>query len=123
MAVLRVDHPDGSIANQKSFKIPAEPDYLAMMVNRTDHSLGNAAPVKQWGGGKLSLGGEVFKEGDELRIVFTTEVDCYVTIFNIVEDGTVTMLLPNRFRRDNFIKSGTNLVFPGNSEKEKGFRY
>lgn len=117
---LRILQPNGSITSQKTFQIPSEPDYLAMMVNRRDHSLINAVPTARWGGGEVYLGKAVFEEGDEITLRFTPTVDCYVTVFNVVEDGTVTMLLPNRFRMDTFIKAGSSLEFPGILERQKG---
>jgi hypothetical protein len=117
---LKVQNRDGTVLNQRTFQVPAEPDYLVMMVNRRDHSLVNAVPTARWGGGNLSLGKEVFREGDEINIRFSSTVDSYVTVFNIIEDGTVTMLLPNRFRKDTFVKAGTSLVFPMALERQRG---
>jgi hypothetical protein len=117
---LRVTTALGTITNQKTFDIPADADYEAMMVSRVDNTLVNVVPVKSWGGGELSISKEVFREGDEVDITFIPKVDCYVTVFNIVEDGTVTVLLPNRFRRDGYARGGAKLVFPGHSEKDNG---
>ena len=41
-------------------------------------------------------------------------------MFNIIEDGTVTVLLPNRFRQDSYAKGGASLIFPGHIEKDNG---
>jgi hypothetical protein len=117
---IKVQRSDGVVINQKTFQVPTEADYLAMMVNRRDHSLVNAVPAARWGGGSLSLNKYVFREGDEIDIQFSSTVDAYITVFNIIEDGTVTMLLPNRFRKDTFVKAGTSLVFPMALEKQRG---
>ena len=62
----------------------------------------------------------VFKEGDLIEIKVTPSRDCYVNIFNILEDETVLILFPNRFNRNNFVKANTTLVFPDAADQKRG---
>lgn len=61
---------------------------------------------------KLSLSKTDLKDGDELKIFYQTNVDCYIYIFSIAADGSVTLLLPNSIHKDNFIKSETVYEYP-----------
>ena len=41
--------------------------------------------------------------------------DCYLTLTDVDERGEGTVLLPNRFQPDNFIRAGVPVQFPGSS--------
>jgi hypothetical protein len=62
----------------------------------------------------------VFKEGDLIEIKVTPSRDCYVNIFNILEDEKVLVLFPNRFRRNGFVAANTTLVFPDEADRKRG---
>ena len=66
------------------------------------------------------LNRNVFKEGDLIEIKVTPSRDCYLSIFNILEDETVIILFPNRFRTNNFVKANTTFTFPGDADRKKG---
>ncbi|KAF0121515.1 MAG: hypothetical protein FD151_1213 [bacterium] len=68
---------------------------------------------------KVSLSKADLKEGDEVRIFYQANKECYVCIFSVAADGSVTLLLPNSINRDNFIKSGTAYEFPTAESKIK----
>jgi len=61
---------------------------------------------------KLSLSKADLKEGDEVKIFYQANKDCYVYIFSIAADGSVTLLMPNRIYQDNYIKANTTYEFP-----------
>lgn len=65
---------------------------------------------------------EVYKQGDDIEIQVTPTKDCYISIFNILEDETVLILIPNRFRQNNFVKANTTFVFPDQNDRRKGIR-
>ena len=71
---------------------------------------------------QASINRQVFKEGDDVEIKVIPTKDCYITIFNILEDDKVIKLVPNRFRKDNFVKCKEALVFPDESDKRRGIR-
>ncbi len=62
----------------------------------------------------------VYKQGDLIELQVTPSKDCYLTIFNVLEDETVIVLFPNRFNQNNFIKANTQFIFPGNNDRKKG---
>jgi hypothetical protein len=61
---------------------------------------------------RASLSKDVLREGEETKIVYQAEDDCYVYIFSVADDGSVTLLLPNSFFRDNRLKGKTAYEFP-----------
>ena len=61
---------------------------------------------------KASLSRTVLTEGEEVKIFFQASIDCYVYIFSVGADGSVTLLLPNSINKDNFILAGNAYAFP-----------
>ena len=62
----------------------------------------------------------VFKEGDHIELQITPTKDAYITVFNILEDQIVLILIPNRFKANNFIKANNTLIFPSEDDRRKG---
>jgi len=52
------------------------------------------------------------KEGDDVRIMYEVNSDCYVYIFSVAADGSVTLLHPNSNMPDNFTREGRAYQFP-----------
>ncbi len=61
---------------------------------------------------RASLSKEILREGEEAKIFYQAQEDCYVYIFSVADDGSVTLLLPNAFSRDNHVKARTAYEFP-----------
>ena len=61
---------------------------------------------------KVSLSKTDLKQGDEVKIFYQASADCYVYIFSVAADGSVTLLLPNSMNQDNYIQSGKAYEFP-----------
>ncbi|MBI5874543.1 MAG: DUF4384 domain-containing protein [Deltaproteobacteria bacterium] len=61
---------------------------------------------------KLSLSKIELKEGEEVKIFYQAISDCYVYIFSVAADGSVTLLLPNSINADNSVKAGKGYQFP-----------
>ena len=62
----------------------------------------------------------VYREGDLIELQVTPSKDCYLTIFNVLEDETVIVLFPNRFNQNNFVKANAQFIFPGENDRRKG---
>jgi hypothetical protein len=60
----------------------------------------------------VSLSKTLLKEGEEVKIFYQANNDCYVYLFSVAADGSVTLLLPNGQERDNSVKGGTAFEFP-----------
>jgi hypothetical protein len=61
---------------------------------------------------KLSLAKSILKEGEETRVFYQSSADCYVYIFSIAADGSVTLLLPNSISKDNRVMQDKTYEFP-----------
>ena len=61
---------------------------------------------------KLALSKSVLKEGEETKIFYQSNNDCYVYIFSIAADGSVTLLLPNATHEDNHLVLNKAYEFP-----------
>lgn len=61
---------------------------------------------------KVALSKSVLKENEETKIIYQANTDCYVYIFSIAADGSVTLLLPNSTNRDNRIMLDKAYEFP-----------
>jgi hypothetical protein len=61
---------------------------------------------------KMNLNRTIYQSGDEMQITVQSGQDAHITIFNILEDDKVTVLLPNRFKLDRLVKKGEKTRFP-----------
>jgi hypothetical protein len=61
---------------------------------------------------KASLSKTALKEGEEVKIFFQVSHECYIYVFSVAADGSVTLLLPNQGNPDHRIQAGTGYVFP-----------
>lgn len=61
---------------------------------------------------KLSLSKTNLKEGEEVKVFYQASSDCYIYVFSVAADGSVTVLLPNSMSQDNHIKAGKAYEFP-----------
>src|SRR3972149_8500832 len=68
---------------------------------------------------KLSLSKTDLKEGEEVKIFYQASSDCYIYIFSVAADGSVTLLLPNSINHDNSIKASKTYQFPSDEDKIK----
>jgi len=61
---------------------------------------------------RVSLSKADLKEGADVKIFYQANVDCYVYIFSVAADGSVTLLLPNSMNQDNSINAEKAYKFP-----------
>ena len=71
---------------------------------------------------KARINRSVFKNGDESEIRVTSSQDAYLYIFNVTEDEQVTILVPNRFSPESFVKAGAEFVFPSEELTRRGIK-
>jgi hypothetical protein len=48
--------------------------------------------------------GATFKDGEELVVNFFSSADCYIKIYHIGVDGKASIIFPNKYYADNFIR-------------------
>jgi len=50
--------------------------------------------------------GATYLDGEDLVVDLTASRDCYIKIYHIDVNGRVSLILPNQYSRDNFIRGG-----------------
>jgi len=63
----------------------------------------------------LTSDADVYNPGDAPVFTIASPRDCYLTLTDVDQKGEGTVLLPNRFQQDNFIRAGVPVQFPGGS--------
>lgn len=71
---------------------------------------------------KASLNKTRFTAEQEMDIHISSNQDVFLHIFSIGQDDSVTVLLPNRFSKDNRVAAKSDFVFPSESQKSEGLR-
>lgn len=62
----------------------------------------------------------VFKDGDTLEIHIRSTRNCYLSIFNILEDQKIIQLFPNSLTGNNYLPADKNYAFPDSVDHKKG---
>lgn len=68
-----------------------------------------------------------YKVGDTPVFTVLAKKSCFLTLVNLDDKGTATVLLPNKFQQDNKVKAGQEIQFPGQKApfqfrmQDKGF--
>ncbi len=121
--------PHGKVIGQEIIKeeielIPAkdkgEAPYLAFKVTMRVNVIKEKGQIDVFFRLEAELNRTVFKEGDLIEIRVTPSRDCYLSIFNILEDETAIILFPNRFKQNNFVKANTPFAFPDDMDRKRG---
>lgn len=71
---------------------------------------------------EVYLNKKELRAGEEVRIIYKCSSDCYVNIFNISDDGAVTLLLPNRVKSNNFCERDRTYQFPSEEDRKRGIK-
>ncbi len=53
-----------------------------------------------------------FQMGEKVTFYFRSERDCYLNLVDVNSRGELTLLFPNRYQRDNFIRAGRTYQIP-----------
>lgn len=61
---------------------------------------------------KVALSKDVLKEDEETTVQYQASSDCYIYIFTVAADGSVTLLLPNAIQKDNRATKDKAYAFP-----------
>ena len=62
---------------------------------------------------KASLNQPAFYDGDDLELTLKVSRDCYITLLNVDSDGNITMVFPNGYSSNSFVKAGQTVNIPG----------
>lgn len=55
--------------------------------------------------------------GDSIRFHFRTNRDAYITLINVSANGSMSMIFPNSYTKNNFVKGGETTSVPSDSDK------
>ncbi|OAA31400.1 hypothetical protein AT15_07850 [Kosmotoga arenicorallina S304] len=61
--------------------------------------------------------GSLYKNGEAVKVFFKTNADAYVTIYDIMPDGKVQLIFPNKYDTNNFVKANKEYTLPTDSAK------
>lgn len=70
-------------------------------------------PIRNSDDLSLTSDRDSYRLGDTPVFTIVSPRDCFLTLTDIDERGEGTVLLPNTFQRDNFIRAGVPVQFPG----------
>ena len=62
------------------------------------------------------LEGGLWRVGDRIRICAKVDRKCFLSLVNIGTSGSITVLLPNRFRASSEVEADEIISFPGSSD-------
>lgn len=71
---------------------------------------------------KGDLNKSIFFANEEMVITVAASEAAYIHIFNVDQDNAVTVLFPNKFRRDNYVIGMKEFIFPDDDLREMGVR-
>lgn len=62
---------------------------------------------------ELSMGKKYdYRPGDTAELSVSSNQDCYLILLNVGSDGSMTLLYPNQFYKDNLVKKGQTVRIP-----------
>jgi len=61
---------------------------------------------------KASLSKSFLREGEDVKVFFEANSDCFIYIFSVAADGSVTLLLPNSLYPEHRAQAGAANIFP-----------
>jgi len=70
-----------------------------------------------------NLNRDYFKDGEEMGLFVKSSKDCYLTILNVCSNDSVYVIFPNKYRNNNFLKSGDNFILPNTKDKDIGLYF
>ncbi|OGR51177.1 MAG: hypothetical protein A2049_08940 [Elusimicrobia bacterium GWA2_62_23] len=70
---------------------------------------GEADPVFEL---KASLDKPAYYAGDDVNVKVSVSKDSYISVISCDEDGNASLVFPNRYAKDNFLKAGKELNIP-----------
>lgn len=63
-----------------------------------------------------------FQDNDEIQVHAKTNIDSYIHLFSISQDGMVSKLYPNEYFKGNRISSESDFVFPDEKQRSMGLK-
>ncbi|NQU04845.1 MAG: DUF4384 domain-containing protein [Calditrichaeota bacterium] len=60
----------------------------------------------------LKLNRQIYRDGEPMALTISATRDCYITIFNLYANDSLSVILPNRYQLCNHIKGRDTLMVP-----------
>lgn len=60
----------------------------------------------------INLNKQLLKVGENLRLQVTASKDCYLRVYHYSAENKVTLIYPNPYQKDNYIKANTPTLLP-----------
>ncbi len=64
-----------------------------------------------------------FREGEEMILHISPTKDCYITVFNVLSDGTVLILFPPQGHTQQVARARQKLSLPSEAERRQGVHF
>lgn len=124
-AVARGVIEDEQWIEEKIEKTDAPPAGSSMSVYRAKvKAVVRPVKIERRAGFELaaSLNKQIYQDGEEALIKIQSNRSAYLHVFSVTQDGSVTLLLPNRFVTKTLIAADQEIVFPSDGLRELGVR-
>jgi len=67
----------------------------------------------------LKLNRNTYESGDEMVITVCPARESYISVFNVLADDSVTIIFPNKTRKDRHVKRGQKIILPDRDAGEQ----
>lgn len=106
-----------ALATRKTLKTFISPLWSRIEEIREE---GESFKVELWADAATGVTGVPSRRiGEHVTLYFRADRDCYVTLFDFTTSGSIHVLFPNAFMKDNYIKAGRTYALPS---EEAGFK-
>lgn len=99
---------------------PPEISYFVSMKVGVQEEKGEPDPFYKV---NVKLNKSVYESGEEMVISVSATMGGYLTVLNFSADDTVTLLFPNKLRKDNKIKAQQNFQIPSPQDREQLIKF
>mgnify|MGYP005638665123 FL=1 len=62
-----------------------------------------------------------YQIGEMITFFISVEKDCFLTLLDINPGGKITVLFPNKYQKNNFVRAGETIQIPPSQHKKFGF--
>ncbi len=108
--------PGGGLAEKPDAAAPSRPENYEEALEK----LVALKPEEARFGIKVWTDRMEYQVGDTVRFYVKAEESCYLTLFDVAPNGDATVIFPNKFHKDNYIRGGATYEIP---EASYGFQF
>ena len=105
--------PDGDAVGSGAAGLTAEQASMQSVQAPTGAGPTGSLGVVAW----VDRADDTYAYGERVRLFVQTSKDAYVTVLNVAPDGATTVLFPNRFQADHWVRANTITEIPDPSSQ------